>query len=119
MLVGKIGDRSMEEAQTERQTLKQQSDSVQENIEKIRSSLQAGQEKVQKAREQKNKLNEEVIHIRQSMQAEKRLRDKINELYEKDGSLDGSITVLRQKSLNAQTDLSSKLEELSSIKVIH
>ncbi|KAJ8687829.1 hypothetical protein QAD02_023623 [Eretmocerus hayati] len=113
---GKIGNRSMQEAQNESQAVKKRLIAIENSIETIQKRLQDNQEKIQKAREIKNKLNEEVIQIRQTMQAVKQLKDKVNELYDKESSLDKSLTSLRQKLVDAEQQLTKRVEELNDLK---
>ncbi|KAL7302008.1 hypothetical protein TKK_0005245 [Trichogramma kaykai] len=113
---GKIGDRSMQEVQNERQALKKRFSTVETKAEEIQSKIQIGQEKVQKAREQKNKLNEEIIRVKQDMQALNQIKAKVKDLYTKETSLEESLKVLRSNFVKAEEDLSLKVEELSSLK---
>lgn len=114
---GKIGDRSMKEAQNEREVMKERLNNIEKKIEKTQSSLQDYQEKLQIYREQRNKYDEEAIKIRQDEQALNALKSKTKELYAKDESLGKSIRQLRQKLVVAEEELAKREEDLDNVKV--
>ncbi|XP_001600265.2 DNA repair protein RAD50 [Nasonia vitripennis] len=113
---GKVSDRTMQEAQDERQKLKDRLSAVERNVDKAQLALQSGQEKVSRAREQKNKLNEEVLKIRQGQQESSQLKDKVNDLYKKETYLENSLKSLRQNLVIADEELESKVQELNDLK---
>ncbi|OXU24483.1 hypothetical protein TSAR_014049 [Trichomalopsis sarcophagae] len=113
---GKVSDRTMQEAQDERQKLKDRLSAIERNVDKAQLALQSGQEKVSRAREQKNKLNEEVLKIRQGQQESSQLKDKVNDLYKKETSLENSLKSLRQNLVIADEELESKVQELNDLK---
>lgn len=116
-ILGKVSDRTMQEAQNERQKLKDRISTVENNIDKALLGLQKGQAKVNRAREQKNKLNEEVLKIRQNQQESSQLKDKVNDLYKKETLLENSLKSLRQNLVIADEELESKVQELNDLKV--
>ncbi|XP_031845341.1 DNA repair protein rad50 [Nomia melanderi] len=105
-------ERSIEEAQNEREKLKISLKSIRDDIENLQSSINSQNEKVHNAREELNALLEEQFKVRSNIQKLNQLKEKQENLFSKEISLGKSVEALRQKSTTAECNLNSALEKL-------
>ncbi|CAK9806143.1 DNA repair protein RAD50 [Anthophora plagiata] len=105
-------ERSLGEAQIERDNLKMSLKNTRDSIEKLQSSLNTHNERMHNARQEQNTLHEEQLKIKAGMQKLKELKDKQELLYSKEISLGKLINTLREKVATAESELNSKIDIL-------
>ncbi|XP_015600819.1 DNA repair protein RAD50 isoform X2 [Cephus cinctus] len=116
---GVTSERTIQEAQIERDSLKQQLKEVSKEIESMQTSLNLHNEELQQARHKRNELYEEQLRIQSEMQKLQQLRDKQNDLYAREISLGESVQNLREKLSRADEQLTSGIQELEKTKTKH
>ncbi|EZA56610.1 DNA repair protein RAD50 [Ooceraea biroi] len=109
-------ERTIEEAQTQRDSLKTFLRETRNNIEALRLKLSKHTEKLQDARARYNELHEEQLRIQTDMQKLKHLEDKKNELYTREVTLGDTVERLRRDLAEAEDCLDSEIQRLEKIK---
>ncbi|XP_078039403.1 DNA repair protein rad50 [Augochlora pura] len=105
-------ERSIEEAQKERDELKTLLKSIRCDIESLQSSINAQNEKMNNAREELNALHEEQLKLRADVQEVQQLKDKREILLCKKDLLAESVDDLKHKFTIAKDNLTSEIEKL-------
>lgn len=109
-------DRSIKEAQSQREELKRSIKVIRQEIENLQFSINLQNEKVHNAREELNELHEEQLKIRSGVQELKQLQERQETLFTKEVSLGKVVDDLRQKTSVADTNLNSGIEKLKKRK---
>nr|XP_003704846.1 PREDICTED: DNA repair protein RAD50 [Megachile rotundata] len=109
-------DRSLEEAQADREELKTLLKNTSNEIEILQSKINTHNEKINNAREEQNKLHEEKLKIESNMQNLKQLKDQQESLYSKEISLGSLLDSLRQKMTSAESELNEAVDKLEKKK---
>lgn len=115
--IGANTGRTIEEAQTQRESLKTSLREIRNNIEALRLKLNKHTEKLQDARAGYNELHEEQLRIQTDMQKLKHLEDKKKELYTREVTLGETVEKLRRDLLEAEDQLDSGAQQLEKTKV--
>nr|XP_033326121.1 DNA repair protein RAD50-like [Megalopta genalis] len=109
-------ERSIEEAQRERDELKTLLKTIRRDIENLQSSINTQNEKLYNAREELNALHEEQLKIRAGVQEVKQLQEKLETLYSKEVLLGKLVDDLKQKCTVAEGNLTLGIEKLEKKK---
>ncbi|KZC06068.1 PREDICTED: DNA repair protein RAD50 [Dufourea novaeangliae] len=109
-------ERSLQEAQRQRDELNVSSKTIRDDIENLQSAINAHNEKTHNAREELNALHEEQLRIRSGVEKLKQLKEKQETLFLKEVSLGKSVDALKQKVIAAESNLNSGIEKLEKKK---
>jgi len=107
----------MEEAQTQRESLKTSLRETRNHIDALQLKLSKHNERLQDARAMYNELHEEQLKIHSDMQKLKHLKDKQGDLYTREITVGEMVEKLRTDLTHAETQLNSKSRELEKTKV--
>jgi chromosome segregation ATPase len=115
--IGANTERTIEEAQAQRESLKTSLRETCNNIEALRLKLNKYTEKLQDARTKYNELHEEQLKIQTDMQKLKHLEDKRKELCTRKTTSEKMIEKLRQDLSEAEDQLDAAIQQLEKNKV--
>ncbi|KAL0115846.1 hypothetical protein PUN28_011015 [Cardiocondyla obscurior] len=108
--------RTIEEAQTERDSLKTSLKETRNHIDALQLKLTKHNDRLQDARSMYNELHEEQLKIHSDMQKLKHLKDKKDELYTREVTVGEAVEKLRKDLVHAETELDSGIRQLEKIK---
>ncbi|XP_011638755.1 DNA repair protein RAD50 [Pogonomyrmex barbatus] len=109
-------ERTIEEAQAQRDTLKTSLREIRNNIDALQLKLGKHNERLQDARAMYNGLHEEQLKIHSDMQKLKHLKDKQEDLYTREITVGETVEKLRKDLTDAETQLDSGIQRLEKIK---
>lgn len=109
--------KTIEELQTQRESLKVSFKETRNHIEALQLKLNKHNERLHEARETYNELHEEQLKIQSDMQKLKHLKDKQEDLYTREVTVGETVEKLRENLANAETQLDSETEKLEKIKL--
>lgn len=109
-------ERTIEEAQAQRESLKTSLRETRNHIDALQLKLTKHNEKLQDAREMYNKLHEEQLKIQSDMQKLKHLKDKQDDLYTREITIGETVDKLRKDLAHAETQLDSGSRQLEKTK---
>lgn len=115
--VGANTERTIEEAQAQRESLKTSLRETRNNIEALQLKLNKHTEKLQDTRTRYNELHEEQLKIQTDMQKLKHLEDKKEELYTREIALVEMVEKLRRDLSEAEDRLDFATQQLEKTKV--
>lgn len=107
----------MEEAQTQRESLKTSLREIRNHIDALQLKLSKHNERLQDARAMYNGLHEEQLKIHSEMQKLKHLKDKENDLYTREITIVETMEKLQKDLFDAETQLHSGGQQLEKMKV--
>ena len=116
-LKGTNFDKTMEEAQQERDTLKNSMREIRDQIETMQTALNSHCEKLEKAKEQRLTLQEEKLRLSSNLQKLQQFHDKAQELSTKKEGLVKMIQDLRHKLVSAEDELETAIQNMDKMKV--
>lgn len=117
LYIGVKTKRTIEEAQTQRESLKTSLREIRNHIDALQLKLSKHNERLQDARAMYNELHEEQLKIHSDMQKLKHLKDKQNDLYTREITIGETIEKLRKNLVHAETQLDSSSRQLEKTKV--
>ncbi|XP_033211582.1 DNA repair protein RAD50 [Belonocnema kinseyi] len=109
-------DKTMEEAQQERDTLKNSIRECREQIESMQAALNSHCDKLEKAKEQRLGFQEEKLRLSSNLQKLQQFHDKAQELSTKKEVLVKTIQELRQKLVSAEDELETAIQNMDKAK---
>ncbi|XP_018394669.1 PREDICTED: DNA repair protein RAD50 [Cyphomyrmex costatus] len=110
-------ERTMEEAQAQRESLRKSLREISNHIDALQLKLTKHNEKLQNARAKYNELYEKELKIQSDMQKLKHLKDKQSDLYTREITVGETVEKLRKDLTHAESKLDSKSQELEKTKV--
>lgn len=116
-IIGVKTERTIEEAQTQREFLKTSLKETRNHIDALHLKLNKHNERLQDARAMYNELHEEQLKIHSDMQKLKHLKDKQDDLYTREITVGEKVEKLRKDLAHAETLLDSKSRQLEKTKV--
>lgn len=111
-------DKTMDEAQKEKNSLKMSMKELEKEIESTQVALDIHNEKVEKAKSLRLSLQEEKLRLSSNMQKLQQFHDKETELSTKKDKLLKVIQEFRQELVIAEDRLETAIENLDKKKVI-
>ncbi|EFN87868.1 DNA repair protein RAD50 [Harpegnathos saltator] len=108
--------RTMEEAQTQREQLKKSFKEIRSHIENLHLKLNKHNEKLQDARATYNELHEKQLQIHSDMQKLKHLKDKQEDLYTREVNVAEAVEKLREDLMVVEDQLNSSIQILEKTK---
>jgi len=115
--IGVKTKRTIEEAQTQRESLRTSLRETRNHIDALQLKLSKHNERLQDARAMYNELHEEQLKIHSDMQKLKHLKDKQGDLYTREITVGETVEKLRKDLAHAETQLNSKSRNLEKTKV--
>jgi len=115
--IGANTEKTIEEVQTQQESLKTSLKETCNNIEALRLKLNKHTEKLQNARTKYNELHEEQLKIQGDMQKLKHLEDRKKELYNRKIALEKMVEKLRRDLSEAEDQLDAAIQQLEKNKV--
>ncbi|XP_024893942.1 DNA repair protein RAD50 [Temnothorax curvispinosus] len=109
-------ERTIEEAQAQRESLKTSLKEIRNNIDALQIKLSKHTERLQDARATYNGLHEEQLKIHSDMQKLKHLKDKQDDLYAREITVGETVEKLRKDLAHAETQLDSRSRQLEKTK---
>jgi len=117
IFVGVKTEKTIEELQARRESLKTSFKETRNHIEALQLKLNKHNERLHEARETYNELHEQQLKIHSDMQKLKHLKDKQEDLYVKEVTIGEAVEKLQKNLANAETQLDSGKQQLEKIKV--
>ncbi|XP_011173530.2 DNA repair protein RAD50 [Solenopsis invicta] len=109
-------ERTIEEAQTQRESLRTSLRETRNLIDALQLKLNKHNERLQDARAMYNELHEEQLKIHSDMQKLKHLKDKQEDLYARELTIGETMEKLRKDLALAETQLESRNRQLEKTK---
>lgn len=117
LYIGVTTERTVEEAQAQRESLKTSLKETRNHIDALQLKLGKHNERLQDARTKYNELHEEQLKIQSDMQKLKHLKDKQDDLYTREITVGETVEKLRKDLTHAETQLDSRSRQLEKTKV--
>ena len=117
LFTGSNSDKTMEEAQQERDSLRALMKDCREKIEIMQSNLNTHCSKLEKAKEERLALQEEKLRLSSNMQKLQQFHEKEQELSTKKDGLLKTIQELKQKLVSIDDLLETAVQKLDTTKV--
>lgn len=118
LFVGMNFDRTMDEAQKEKTSLRTSLKNLQKEVENMQTELDSHNEKVEKAKSMRLLLQEEKLRLSANMQKLQQFHDKETELSSKKDKLLKVIQEFKQELVTAEDQLETAIENLEKKKVL-
>lgn len=119
LCIGIKTERTIEEAQTQRESLRTSLRETRNLIDALQLKLNKHNERLQDARAMYNELHEEQLKIHSDMQKLKHLKDKQEDLYARELTIGETMEKLRKDLALAETQLESRSRQLEKTKVCY
>ncbi|XP_018314575.1 DNA repair protein RAD50 isoform X2 [Mycetomoellerius zeteki] len=110
-------ERTMEEAQVQRESLRKSLRETCNHIDALQLKLTKHNEKLQDARAKYNELHEKELKIQSDMQKLKHLKDKQGDLYTREITVGETVEELQEGLAHAESELDSRSQQLEKTKV--
>ncbi|KAG5322879.1 RAD50 protein, partial [Pseudoatta argentina] len=110
-------ERTMEEAQAQREFLRKSLRETCNHIDALQHKLTKHNEKLQNARAKYNELHEKELKIQSDMQKLKHLKDKQGDLYTREITVGETVEKLQKDLIHAESKLDSRSQQLEKTKV--
>lgn len=114
---GKIGDRTMQEAQEDRENVQKILSDVNSGLEEEQDILRKKQEEIHQAKSKKMNVEAEALNIRTRLQKLQQSRDKLLELGDKADEFEVEIRNLSEKYVVADAKVAKAEDELRKAKI--
>lgn len=117
IFVGVKTERTIEEAQAQRDSLKTSLRETRNHVEALQLKLNKYNERLHDAKVTYNELHEEQLKIHADKQKLKHLKDKQEDLFTREVFVGEAVEKLRENLVNAEDQLDSGVQRLEKIKV--